>query len=70
MWYAIKSLFEVPSDRDLRLAVITDGDVHALVFPCRRAGETWVDARSGRIVEVYPTHWQDWSDEPDPFSVH
>ena len=70
MWHEIESLSEVPSGRDLRLAVINDGDVHTLVFPCRRAGEMWVNARNGRIVEVYPTHWQDWSDEPDPSSVH
>ncbi len=64
MWHAITSLSEVPSALDLRLAVINGDGVHALVFPCRRSNGGWVDARSGRVVEVCPTHWQDWDADP------
>ena len=64
MWHYVKSAADVPTDRDVRLAVIdANGTVHALVFPCRREGDTWLDARLGRSVEVYPTHWQEWTKE-------
>ncbi len=62
MWHFINDLSEVPVDRDLRLAVIdASGEVHALAFPCRRVDSGWRDARSGREVDVFPTHWQEWS---------
>ena len=62
MWQAVRSLKEISQDRDLRLGVLDGETVHALVFPCRLRGQVWVDAKSGRQVEVYPTHWQDWTD--------
>jgi hypothetical protein len=63
MWYYVNHAAEVPTDRDVRLAVIEgDGTVHSLVFPCRRVGDAWMDARLGRSVEVYPTHWQEWTE--------
>ena len=66
MWHHVNSAADIPTDRDLRLAVIEgNGSVHALVFPCRRVDDAWVDARLGRRVEVYPTHWEEWAkDEP------
>jgi hypothetical protein len=69
MWHAIKDPSEAPSDRDLRLAVISNGEVHALVFPCRKANDGWINVRSGRTVEVWPTHWQDWNDDPQAGST-
>jgi hypothetical protein len=64
MWHYVKSAADVPTDRDVRLAVIdAKGSVHALVFPCHRIGDSWVDANSHRSVEVYPTHWQEWTRE-------
>jgi len=42
--------------------VDVDG-LHELVFPCRRRGSIWVDARTHRRIEVYPTHWQEWMGE-------
>lgn len=60
MWQPVTQ--DIPLDRDLRLAVIEGEEVHALVFPCRRKGDAWVEAATGRRVEVYPTHYQDWSD--------
>jgi hypothetical protein len=62
MWHATTSITDVPTDRDLRLAVLDGETVHALVFPCRRDGMKWVDAKAGRPVEVYPSHWQEWQD--------
>ena len=38
------------------------GTVHALVFPCRREGTSWIDSKLGRLVEVYPTYWQEWDE--------
>ncbi|MEF2071442.1 hypothetical protein [Consotaella aegiceratis] len=57
MWKEISSaLF----DRDLQLAVIEDDDPHPLVFPCRRTIEGWINAKTGRLVNVNPTHWREW----------
>jgi hypothetical protein len=61
MWHFMKSIEDVPENCDLRLAVIeAGGGVHPLVFPCRREGCLWVDAKTHRLVGVYPTHWQEW----------
>jgi len=65
MWHSIHLISAVPADRDLRLAVINADGVHALVFPCRRKDGQWADARTARIIEVAPTHWQAWSDESE-----
>jgi hypothetical protein len=55
---------DVPTDLDVRLAVSDGaGAVHALVFPCRRKGDSWADAKTDRLVEVFPTHWQSWTDQ-------
>jgi hypothetical protein len=50
-----------PFDRDLELAVIDRMGTHALVFRCRRAQTGWINARTGRRVDIDPTHWRDWS---------
>jgi hypothetical protein len=57
MWQPIST---APFDRDLELAVIADGEMHALVFPCRRTSESWIDATTKRRIEVRPTHWREW----------
>jgi hypothetical protein len=63
MWHLINSIADIPDDRDVRLAVIdASGKVHALVFPCRRVGHSWVDTKLQRPVEVDPTHWQQWTE--------
>lgn len=55
MW---QSTATAPCGRDLELAVIdTAGEVHALVFPCRRASHGWKNSASGTHVRVRPTHW-------------
>jgi hypothetical protein len=59
MW---QSTATAPFDRDLELAVIdTAGEVHALVFPCRRAPHGWVNLATGSRVHVFPTHWREWA---------
>jgi hypothetical protein len=63
MWQRIMDISEVPTDRDLRIAVIVEKYVHELPFPCRRVGFTWVASNSRKPVVVYPTHWQEWPDE-------
>jgi hypothetical protein len=62
MWHLVQSISDVPTDRDLRLAVMDrdDGMLHQLVFPCRRSGLSWINAKTRRLVEVRPTHWQEW----------
>jgi len=34
-----------------------------LVFPCQRAMTGWVNAATGDIIEVHPTHWRTWRAE-------
>ena len=58
MW---KSTATAPFDRNLQLAVIdAGGEVHALVFPCRRVLRGWVNSQTGSPVYVFPTHWREW----------
>jgi hypothetical protein len=54
-----------PFDLDLELAVRDGGELHALVFPCRRTLGGWVKAATKERVCVNPTHWRHWS-EPTP----
>ncbi|MBR0972314.1 hypothetical protein [Bradyrhizobium japonicum] len=58
MW---KSTAAAPFDRNLQLAVIdTGGQVHALIFPCRRVLRGWINSQTGLPVYVFPTHWREW----------
>jgi len=50
-----------PFDRDLELAVIDHAGTHALVVRCRRGKQSWVNAATGRILDVNPTHWRVWA---------
>jgi hypothetical protein len=65
-WKFIRFSSDVPSGCDVHLAVIEAKEVHALAFPCRRVGNSWVNALTGRPLEVYPTHWKDWCDASEP----
>jgi hypothetical protein len=51
-----------PPDRDLEVCVIDRGDVHALIFPCRRRGDDWVDASTKKPINIAPTHWRLWAE--------
>jgi hypothetical protein len=57
-----KPISTAPFDRDLELAVIDLNGTHALVFPCRRILGGWIKADDSKTrIEVYPSHWRDWS---------
>jgi len=57
MWQTISS---APFDRDLELAVIDEDGPHALVFPCRRILNGWMNAETKERLDVHPTHWRQW----------
>jgi hypothetical protein len=50
-----------PFGRDLELAVIEGGSLHALVFACRRSHNGWINAQTNQPVLVSPTHWRPWA---------
>ena len=52
-----------PSDADLEVCVMSNQEVHALVFPCRKSGTEWVDAATKKRIDIQPTHWRKWSDD-------
>jgi hypothetical protein len=57
MWQDAAS---APFDKLLELAVLDAAEVHAIVFPCRRVLHGWVNADTGKRIDVRPTHWRDW----------
>ena len=59
-WNAIQS---APREISLELSVIDEQGIHALIFPCRRSGNAWVNALTGARVDVRPTHWRLWQKE-------
>jgi len=68
MWQPIST---APDNYDLELAVIDRSGEHALIFPCRRIGaDTWIDALTGRRIEVQPTHWREWSEKKVRSRLH
>jgi hypothetical protein len=73
MWHPLTTdAAKIPRDCDLRLAVIDrTGEVSALVFPSRYRKGFWVNAITGRVLELVPTHWQLWTDSsssPKPYN--
>ncbi|GLQ76708.1 hypothetical protein GCM10007881_02230 [Mesorhizobium huakuii] len=60
MW---KLILNAPFGRDLELAVLDEDGEHALVFPCRRVREGWMNVTTGARVDIRPTHWRDWVTE-------
>jgi hypothetical protein len=57
MWQTIAT---APFDRDIELAVIDADGAHALVFPCRRILNGWMNAETRERLDVHPTHWRNW----------
>jgi hypothetical protein len=55
-----RSIASAPFDQDLELSVIEDGEVHALLFPCRRTARGWAKVSANAAVAVRPTHWRPW----------
>ena len=58
IWENISS---APFDRDLELAVVEGGSIHALIFACRRTSDGWIKAQTRERVLVSPTHWRRWA---------
>jgi hypothetical protein len=51
-----------PPGTDLEICVLAlDGTVHALSFPCHKAGTDWLDASGKKQSGIEPTHWRRWS---------
>lgn len=46
--------------QDIQLAVIDRDEVHALVFPCQRVADGWINAESKERIRINPTHWRAW----------
>jgi hypothetical protein len=68
MWQPIST---APYDRNLELAVIDRTGEHLLIFACRRTGiDTWIDALTGRRIDVQPTHWREWSEKNPRGRLH
>lgn len=57
MW---QTILNAPFDCDLELAVIDEDGPHALVFPCRRILNGWMNAETKERLDVRPTHWRQW----------
>jgi hypothetical protein len=51
-----------PPDIDLEVCVIDNGEIHALIFRCRKDGNDWVDASTKRRIDIAPTHWRPWTE--------
>jgi hypothetical protein len=60
MWHFIVSFDAIPDDRDLAIAVVDKDGFHPLEIRCRCKDGCWIDVTTGRLIEVHPTHWQDW----------
>jgi hypothetical protein len=63
MWRYVGSYETIPHDRDLMVAVIDGDELHIVEFPCRWREGCWIEANTGRMIEVRPTHWRQWSSE-------
>ena len=61
MWQPIST---APFDCDLELAVINGQGTHSLVFACRRTASGWINAQTKARVDVRPTHWRLWTENP------
>jgi hypothetical protein len=59
MW---RPIVTAPFDLDLELAVLDDAidEYVALVFPCRRVGDGWMNLTSKERIDIDPTHWREW----------
>lgn len=53
-----------PFDCDLQLAVIGHDGITALIFPCRRIRDGWLNAKTDETLDdLHPTHWRKWKPE-------
>jgi hypothetical protein len=61
VWHPVAT---APFDRDIGLAVSDYSGVHALVFPCRRVLCGWIKVETKELIDVHPTHWCEWMENP------
>ena len=52
-----------PPGQDLEVCVMDRGQAHALIFPCHKDGESWIDASTKKRIDIEPTHWRFWADD-------
>jgi hypothetical protein len=57
----VHPISNAPFDRELELAVIDEDGRHLLVFPCRRTLGGWANAETKQSIDVWPTHWREWT---------
>jgi hypothetical protein len=55
-----QSISTAPFASDLELAVIDDDGRHALIFPCRRILNGWMNEETKERLDLRPTHWRQW----------
>jgi hypothetical protein len=55
-----------PSDADLEVCVLEAGQIHALIFPCRKSKSEWVDAATKAPIDIRPSHWRLWAAGTNP----
>ena len=58
-----KPIVGAPFNCDLELSVRDYDGHHALVFPCRRILDGWINAETSTRIDVRPTHWREWRGE-------
>jgi hypothetical protein len=63
MW---ENIATAPFDRDLELAVMDRGEVHSLIFACRRILGGWINSETRQRIDVRPTHWREWGETAVP----
>jgi hypothetical protein len=50
-----------PPDTLVEVSVIDNRGVqHALMFPCCKSENEWVDPLSNLRIDIQPTHWRKW----------
>jgi hypothetical protein len=56
----VEADISAPFDRGVELAVIENDEPHVLAFPCGSVHGAWVDAKTKKLIAVFPTHWREW----------
>ena len=57
---AWQTIANAPFGQDLEVAVVEGDEVHRLIVACRRTAIGWINAATGRRIDVDPTHWRYW----------
>ena len=59
-----RPISNAPFNLNLELSVINFDGNHSLVFPCRRILGGWMKANTTERIDVQPTHWREWMQNP------